>query len=113
MRGSLSDQSSISTKGSLLVFPKVELKWDENRDLVQDTFIEITNDYPGDVRVQLYFINGDQLRAPMLVGDPPILVERGHPGCNAVDAFFPRGKSCFSPGGDRHRRLAPGLRTRP
>lgn len=53
-------RADMTTKGSLLVFPKIELRWDENGNLIQDTFIDITNDYPGWVGVQMYFINGDQ-----------------------------------------------------
>jgi len=53
--------------------------------VVQDTFIEITNDYPADVRVQLYFVNGDLPTDEIYAGDPGILVEREHPGWNNVD----------------------------
>jgi len=54
------DRTSSSEKGSLLIFPKVELRWDSTGTrLIQDTFIDITNDYPEDVDVQMYFVNGD------------------------------------------------------
>ncbi|MCP4590202.1 MAG: hypothetical protein GY842_05635, partial [bacterium] len=46
-------------KGSLLIFPKVELRWDASGQLIQDTFIDLTNDYPDDVRVRVYYVNGD------------------------------------------------------
>ena len=46
-------------KGSLLVYPKVELRWDAAGNMIQDTFVDITNDYPGSVEVQMYFVNGD------------------------------------------------------
>lgn len=59
------DRCSASEKGSLLIFPKVELRWNEAGDtLLQDTFIDLTNDYPDDVQVQMYFINGD---APLVI----------------------------------------------
>jgi uncharacterized repeat protein (TIGR01451 family) len=67
-----------SAKGSVLVFSKVELRWDANGALIQDTFIDLTNDFPAATRVQLYFVNGD----------PPIAAagnERAHPGWNIVD----------------------------
>lgn len=54
------DRGSASEKGSLLIFPNVELRWDAaGNTLIQDTFIDLTNDYPGDVLVQMYFVNGD------------------------------------------------------
>jgi len=71
-------------KGSLLVFPKVELRWSAAGELIQDTFLDLTNDYPDDVLVQMYFFNGD----------PPLdaeydefggLIERAHLGHNWVD----------------------------
>ncbi len=46
-------------KGSLIIFPKVELRWDVTGRLIQDTFLDLTNDYPADVLVQMYFVNGD------------------------------------------------------
>ena len=46
-------------KGSVLIFPKVEIRWDWCGNVIQDTFIDLTNDYPGDVLVQMYFVNGD------------------------------------------------------
>jgi len=73
-----------SQKGSLLVFPKVELRWRQdpsgNWELAQDTFIELTNDYPADVWVQMYFVHGDR----PLAYDPDT-GERAHPGCNWLD----------------------------
>jgi hypothetical protein len=53
------DRVSASEKGSLLIFPKIELRWDAAGNLVQDTFVTLSNDFPEDVRVQMYFINGD------------------------------------------------------
>ncbi|MCP4593756.1 MAG: VWA domain-containing protein [bacterium] len=56
-------------KGSLLIFPKVELRWNSAGELIQDTFIDLTNDHDDEVRLRLYYINGD----------PP--VEAGPPDC--------------------------------
>lgn len=57
------DVVSSSTKGSLLIFSKVEIRWndvgDDQFDLVQDTFLDFANDYPENVNIQAYFINGD------------------------------------------------------
>lgn len=57
---------SATEKGSLLYFSKVELRWEGTPPYapVQDTFIMLTNDFPGQVRVQLYFINGDEPIGP-------------------------------------------------
>jgi len=74
------DRVSASEKGSLLVYNKVEIRWDANGSLIQDTFIDITNDYPADVLVQMYFVNGDEPLA-----EDPVTGERAHPGCNWVD----------------------------
>ena len=71
------DRVSGTEKGSLLIFSKVELRWDEEGMIIQDTFLSLTNDYPGDVFVQMFFINGD----PPLEGNGQ---ERPHPGWNSV-----------------------------
>ena len=66
-----------SQKGSLLIFPHVEIRWDAAGNLIQDTFIDLSNDYPGSVAVQMYFGQGD----------PPVFPsgqERYHPGWNWV-----------------------------
>ncbi|MCP3902543.1 MAG: hypothetical protein GY715_02820, partial [Planctomycetes bacterium] len=66
------------TKGSLLYFSKVDLRWDAAGFLTQDTFLSMSNDWPTDLKVQMYFINGD---APLAaVGG-----ERAHLGWNWFD----------------------------
>ncbi len=57
-------------KGSLLVLPKIEVKWDAGNNLIQDTFVTLTNDYPAPVYVKIFLVNGD----PRL--------------CNAVDVVI-------------------------
>ncbi len=52
-------RTSTIIKGSLLIYPKVELRWNASGDVIQDTYLDLTNDYPGDVLVQMYFVNGD------------------------------------------------------
>ncbi|MHC5003995.1 MAG: hypothetical protein ACYTJ0_12805, partial [Planctomycetota bacterium] len=72
---------SASEKGSLLVFSSVEVRWDAAGHVVRDTFLTLNNDYPADVDIQLYFVNGD----------PPLPAsggERAHPGWNWVDNAF-------------------------
>lgn len=76
-------RATVSAKGSLLIWPKVELKWDAQGRLIQDTFITVVNDNPGEARMQFYFVNGDgELPPEFIQGE---LVERGHPGWNWVD----------------------------
>ena len=77
----------VSKKGSLLVFPKIEIKWNAAGDVVQDTFLDLTNDYPEDVFVHWYFINGDPPLEAVSVGDPPVLVEPAHDGWNWVNCI--------------------------
>ena len=76
------DRVSATEKGSLLIFSKVEIRWADagggNYNVIQDTFLDLSNDYPQDVSVQMYFVNGD----------PPLEAESGeraHPGWNWVD----------------------------
>lgn len=74
------DRISATEKGSLCIWSKIEIRWDAAGFLIQDTFLNLTNDYPEDVRVQLYFINGDPpLAADLATG------ERAHPGWNYYD----------------------------
>jgi hypothetical protein len=86
------ERVDISTKGSLLIFSDVELQWRFSATagtvatLTTDTVISLTNDYPGEVFVQMYFINGDPERDPVFSSGPvPILISEGEPGCNWVD----------------------------
>jgi hypothetical protein len=73
-------------KGSVLIYAKVELKWDALGRLKQDTILTINNDYPDDVHVQWYFINGDEPLAAVLSPTPPFgVLERSHRGWNWVD----------------------------
>ena len=53
-------QGSANQKGSVVIFSKIEVRWNAAGDtLLQDTFIDLTNDYPADVYIQGWFINGD------------------------------------------------------
>lgn len=53
------DRVSGTEKGSLFIISKIDVAYDTGNNLVQDTFVQLTNDFPADVRVQMYFIQGD------------------------------------------------------
>ena len=74
-----------SKKGSILVYPKVELKWNAAGEVIQDTFVTVLNDYPDDVFLHWYFVNGDEPLDAIFAGDPPTQVEPAHPGWNWVN----------------------------
>jgi len=70
----------------LLIFPKVELRWDAAGKLTQDTFLTLVNDFTKDVDVKLYFVNGDAPTEGIYADDLQTqLVERAHNGWNQVD----------------------------
>jgi len=75
------NRPSVSKKGSLLVFPNVEVRWLGNT-VVQDTVLSITNDYNEDVYIHFLFVNGDDPVDAIRVGNPPVVVERAHRGWN-------------------------------
>jgi Dictyostelium (slime mold) repeat len=52
-------RGGVGKKGSLLVYTSVEVKWDADGNVVQDTFLELTNDYPREVLLQMYLVQGD------------------------------------------------------
>ncbi|MHC4910985.1 MAG: SdrD B-like domain-containing protein, partial [Planctomycetota bacterium] len=62
------DRVSGTEKGSLLIFSKVEIRWDAAGNVVQDTFLDISNDWIQDVQVKMYFINGDPPLDAMAIG---------------------------------------------
>ncbi len=87
------ERADASLKGSLLVYPKIELRWQcqgANCVLVQDTFLSILNDCNRPVDVQLYFINGDPPLNARFLGQPPnqVQLDRAHEGWNWVDCQF-------------------------
>jgi hypothetical protein len=57
---------STVTKGSLVIFPKVEIRWAGSPPypLIQDTFLSLTNDSNSAVPVFMYFVNGDPPLVP-------------------------------------------------
>jgi hypothetical protein len=70
--------------GALLVFVKVEVKWDFAGNIVRDTFLELTNDGEVPVGFQLYFVNGEQ-PADAVVDLGGAIIERAHQGWNFTD----------------------------
>lgn len=100
------NRGSVGKKGAVLLFPKVELRWrdgfgggavDENvitsQDLIQDTFISLSNDGESATWVKMYLVQGD---GPLAAQDnddngsvtpftPNSPDERAHPGWNFVD----------------------------
>ncbi|MCP4594098.1 MAG: hypothetical protein GY842_25495, partial [bacterium] len=75
------DRVSASEKGSILIYPKIELRWNETGRLIQDTFIDLTNDHEDLVELKGYYVNGD----------PPMAAtngEREHPGWNSKGFSF-------------------------
>jgi hypothetical protein len=85
-------------KGSLLIYPKVEIRWDRFGQVIQDTFIDLTNDYPDDVLVQMQFVNGD----PPLPADHSgncVFVDPGPPAIYACQGGPNDGCFCTPDGG--------------
>jgi len=81
------DRVTFDQKGSLLIFSKIEIQWDEAGNVIQDTFLDVANDYPGAVTVQAYFINGD-INVPELRDESGQVVQEFEPGWNTADCRF-------------------------
>lgn len=81
-------RTDVSKKGSLLVYPAVEIEWNAAGEVVLDTIFTITNDYFDEVRVQLYYVNGDAPRDAIIAGDPPVIISDAEPGWNFADCEF-------------------------
>jgi hypothetical protein len=77
-------------KGSVLIYSKVEIKWDAAGNLTQDTFIDVSNDADtGDVDVQAYFVNGDKPLEEICTGDPCTdIIQEEEPGWNRINCRF-------------------------
>jgi len=86
---------SATEKGSLLVYPKVEVRWDARGYLIQDTFITLNNDYNGDVFVQLYFVNENCTKV-----DNNFLLTHNQPVYWAASTGEPKGVSPWGVLGD-------------
>jgi hypothetical protein len=80
-----------SEKGSLLLFPKVELRWDADGNLIQDTFVSLTNDYSADVWVYVALVSETCTR---LIND--IVLTRNEPAYWAASTGLPKGLAPFT-----------------
>lgn len=83
--GVAANRASTTFKGSLIIWPVIEVKWDAHGTLIQDTFIHILNDFPANVEVQFYMVNGDAPLAAVFDSETNQLIERAHPGWNWSD----------------------------
>lgn len=81
-------RTSSTEKGSLLVFPNIEIKWDAAGRLIQDTLVTLHNDYPADVDVKVYFVNGDEPLEEVFIGFPIMRLVEAEPGWNTADCRF-------------------------
>jgi len=83
------ERVSSTLKGSLLIFSKVEIKWSaDGETLLQDTFLDFSNDYPQNVDVQAYFINGDIPLREERDPDTGAITQTFEPGWNTADCRF-------------------------
>lgn len=51
--------ASVTQPGSLLAFLKVEIKWDAEGNIIQDTFLSLNNDYEESVNVMIFHVDGE------------------------------------------------------
>ncbi|MGE0479227.1 MAG: hypothetical protein AB7Q17_02025 [Phycisphaerae bacterium] len=89
-------RSSMSQVGSLLVWPLVEIKWDSAGDLIQDTYIELSNDSPDSVGVQLVFVNMSPDGPECNYLDNLITLTGDEPAYWSVLTGLPKGVSPFT-----------------
>ena len=89
------DRCSATEKGSLLIYPKVELRWDSAGYLTQDTFITLNNDFNADVDVQLYFVSETCTRV-----DNVITLTHNEPAYWSAATGWPKGVSPWTVLGD-------------
>jgi hypothetical protein len=79
------NRGDITSKGSFLVFPNVEIKWTKDGELIQDTFLGVSNEFPDDVEVQFYFLNGDEPLEEVFIGFPIMRAAESEPGWNWIN----------------------------
>jgi len=80
-----------SEKGSLLIYPKVELRFDSSGNLLQDTFITINNDQNVATLVHFYFVS--ELCTYV---DNLITLTHNEPAYWSVATGLPKGVSPFN-----------------
>jgi hypothetical protein len=85
------NRTSTNEKGSLLVYPKVELRFSTDGCLKQDTIITINNDYQAAVNVQMYFVSEMCTHVDNLIS-----LTRNEPAYWSVNSGLPKGVSPFT-----------------
>lgn len=86
-------RAATGQKGTLLIFPHVEARYDSNLEVVSDTFIQLSNDLATDVHVLAFFVADDCVRHHVdfdLTKEQPVYwsVENGLPlGVAPLSAF--------------------------
>ncbi len=87
-------RADTTEKGSFLAFVKVEIKWDSSGRLIQDTFIQLTNDGSSDVFVKIFQVNDNQVGCPAI--DNTIVLTHDEPAYWAASTGQPKGVSAFT-----------------
>ncbi len=90
-------------KGSLLILPKVELRWDAAGNLTQDTFVTLSNDGSSSIGVKVYYLNGDTWEVIdmglRLTPEEPYYWSLANPTETTVSGMRPRRFTDFLQGG--------------
>ncbi len=89
------DRVTATEKGSVLVWPKIELRFDSSMNLIQDTFVTINNDFNGSVDIQLYFVS-----EICTTVDNTITLTKNEPAYWSSYSGLPKGVSPFTVLGD-------------
>jgi len=83
---------SATQKGSVLIFPKIEVRWDVNGSLIQDTFVDIANDYITDVHFLAFYVNElcetIHIDSTLTLNEPAWWAASTGVGSKAVAPFF-------------------------
>jgi hypothetical protein len=82
---------SATQKGSLLIFSEVSVRWTaDGMTVLRDTVLDISNDYPTEVDVQVFFINGDTEQEEVCGAFPcsQNIIQEFEPGWNTSDCRF-------------------------
>lgn len=60
------NRANTAQKGSLIVFPKVEIKWRADGTIVGDTIFHVSNDSGSDVDIRIIYANGEPTECNVL-----------------------------------------------
>lgn len=83
--------AQVGHQGSMLVYPKVQMRTNAAGQIIEDTFIELSNNYFQSTRVQMYFINGNPCRCNWL--DNTITLTQNEASYWAISSGDPKGVS--------------------